>query len=230
MIEKKHAIQIILFSLVACALHALMLQTPFNDYLYTSIAKVVLFILCPLIYFRISKKGTFKGLLSLFLVEDKKTLKLPLILGATVFVFIVIAFVVLQSLIDPVMVDDALADVGINSRNAIFVVMYIVLLNAALEQFFFRGFVFMSLYDLKFKGIAHLYSSVLFAVYHIPVLYDALEWDMLALATLGLVVAGLIFNFLTIKCKSITGPLIVHISANLALNLMIGIYFVFPLG
>ena len=230
MIEKKYAIQIILFSLLACILHALMLQTPFNDYLYTSIAKVILFILCPLIYFIVSKDGTFRGLLYLFLVEDRRTLKLPLILGATVFVFIVIAFVFLQSHIDPVMVDDALADVGINSRNAIFVVMYIVLLNAALEQFFFRGFVFMSLYGLNVKGIAHIYSAVLFAVYHIPVLYDALEWGMLALATLGLVVAGLIFNFLTIKCKSITGPLIVHISANLALNLMIGIYFVFPLG
>ena len=166
----------------------------------------------------------------MFLVEDKRSLKLPLILGATVFAFIVIAFVVLQPLIDPVMVDDALAEVGINSRNAIFVVMYIVLLNAALEQFFFRGFVFMSLYAMNVKGIAHIYSSVLFAVYHVPVLYDALEWGMLALATLGLVVAGLIFNSLTIKCKSITGPLIVHISANLALNLMIGIYFVFPLG
>ena len=230
MIEKKYAVKIILFSLVACVLHALMLQTPFNDYLYTSIAKVILFILCPLIYFIVSKDGTFRGLLSLFLVEDRRTLKLPLILGATVFVFIVIAFVFLQSHIDPVMVDDALADVGINSRNAIFVVMYIVLLNAALEQFFFRGFVFMSLYGLNVKGIAHLYSSVLFAVYHIPVLYDALEWGMLILATAGLVVAGLIFNFLTIKCKSITGPLILHISANLALNLMIGIYFVFPLG
>ena len=228
--KNKHVIQITLFSLAACVLHALMLQTPFNDYLYTSIAKVILFILCPLIYFKVSKKGTFRDLLSLFFVEDKKSLKLPLTLGAVVFGFIVIAFMVLQSFIDQTMVDYALADVGINSRNAIFVVMYIVLINAALEQFFFRGFAFMCLYRMNVKVYAHLYSSVLFAVYHIPVLYDALELGMLILATVGLVVAGLIFNFLTVKCKSISGPLIVHISANLALNLMIGIYFVFPLG
>ena len=88
----------------------------------------------------------------------------------------------------------------------------------------------MSLHQMNYKVYAHLYSSVLFAVYHIPVLYDALELGMLILATVGLVGAGLIFNFLTVKCKSISGPLIVHISANLALNLMIGIYFVFPLG
>ena len=228
--KMKYAVMIIFFSLIACVIHALILQTPFNDYLYTSMAKVILFVLCPLMYFKVSKEGTFKELLSLFLVEDKKTLKLPLILGVIVFIFIVVAFIILQPLIDPVMVDDALADVGINSRNAIFVVMYIVLLNAAVEQFFFRGFAFMALYQMKFKRVAHLYSSVLFAVYHIPVLYDALEWGMLALATIGLVVAGLIFNFLAIKCKSLIGPLLVHISANLALNLMIGIYFVFPLG
>ena len=213
---------------MACAFHALMLQTPFNDYLYTSIAKIILFILCPIVYFKVSKEGTFRELLSLFKVKEKRSLRLPFILGGIVFTFIVVAFMILQPLMDQTMVDDALGDIGITPLNAVFVVLYIVLINAALEQLFFRGFVFMTLYRKNFKGYAHLYSALLFAVYHIPVLFNALDLGMLALATIGLVGAGLIFNFLTIKCKSLSGPLIVHISANLALNLMIGVYFVFP--
>jgi membrane protease YdiL (CAAX protease family) len=204
-----------------------MLQTPLNDYLYTSIAKVILFLLIPFLYYKIFKEGTYKELLSLFILKDKRDVKLPLVLGGIVFTFIVVTFIIIRPLIDSAMVDEALANIGITPGNAVFVVLYIVLINAALEQLFFRGFVFMSLYRMGIKPYAHIYSSVLFAVYHIPVLFHALAPGMLILATLGLVVAGLIFNALTVKCKSISGALIVHISANLALNLMIGIYFVF---
>ena len=227
MTKQKQALLITIFSLIACVLHGAMLQTPFNDYLYTSIAKVFLFLLIPLLYYKIFKEGTFKELLSLFILKEKRDAKLPLILGGIVFSFIVITFVIIQPLIDSAMVDEALANIGITPGNAFLVVLYIVLINAALEQLFFRGFIFTSLYRMDMKPYAHIYSSVLFAVYHIPVLYHALDLGMLTLATLGLIVAGLIFNWLTVKCRSISGALIVHISANLALNLMIGIYFVF---
>ena len=223
----KQAQLLTLFSLMTCFLHAILLQTPWNDYLYTSLFKVMVFLLCPILYFKVSKEGTFRELLSLFSVADKKTLKLPIFLGLGVFAFIVAAFVIIAPLIDREMVEYALAEVGITPRNAVFVVLYIVVINAALEQLFFRGFVFMTLHRMNFKRYAHGYSALLFAVYHIPVLYNALTPGMLLLSTVGLVAAGLVFNVLTLKCQSISGSLIVHISANLALNLMIGIYFVF---
>jgi len=225
--KAKQAQLLTLFSLIACVLHAAILATPFNNYLYTSVFKVIVFILCPIIYFKFSKEGTFKDLLSLFSMEDKRNIKLSFVLGLSVFALIVAVFLIMEPLIDRTMVDYALVEVGITPGNAIFVVAYIVIINAALEQLFFRGFIFMSLYRMNFKHYAHIYSSILFAVYHIPVLYNALAPEMLILCTIGLVAAGLIFNALTVKFKSISGSLIVHISANLALNLMIGIYFVF---
>ena len=225
--KSKNVLLLTICSLIACVLHAIMLYTPFNAYVYTSAFKVIVFILCPIIYFKLSKEGSFKGLLSLFSMRGAKNIKLAFLLGIGVFVFIVVTFIILRPFFDSAMVVEALAENGITSGNAFFVFVYIVVINAALEQLFFRGFVFMSLYRMNVKRYAHIYSSVLFSFYHIPLLYNAVAPGILVLCTVGLIVAGLIFNALALKFKSISASLIVHISANLALNLMIGIYFVF---
>ena len=169
MMKNKNVLTLTIFSLIACALHAIMLHTPFNDYVYTSAFKVIVFILCPIIYFRVSGNGNFKDLISLFKMKDKGNLKFSFILGFGVFAFIVAVFMILQPLFDSAMVVDTLAEYGITPGNAVFVFVYIVVINAALEQFFFRGFVFMSLYRMNFKRYAHAFSSLLFAVYHIPI-------------------------------------------------------------
>jgi len=224
----KNVLLITAFSFIACALHAGILQTEFTNYLFTSAFKVFLFLLFPIIYFKVSKDGTFKELLSLFSMKgDKKSISFAFILGSAVFILIVVVFIILRPFFDDAIVADALAANNITPANAIFVFLYIVLINAALEQLFFRGFVFMWLYRKNFRGYAHAYSSVLFSFYHIPILFHAVSTGILILCTIGLVAAGLIFNALAIKCKSISGSLIVHISANLALNMMIGLFFVF---
>ena len=228
MMKNKNILLITLFSLAACILHAAMLQTPFTAYLYTSIAKVIIFISFPALYCAFTSDGNFKDMLSLFSMHgDRKNLRFSLLLGLGTFTFIVLLFTILLPLIDPAVVADALAANSITYRNAIFVFLYIVVINAALEQFFFRGFVFLFLHRKGFKRYAHGYSAVLFAVYHIPILFHAVSLEILILCTVGLTAAGLIFNALTLKCRGIGGSLIVHISANLALNLMIGIHFVF---
>ena len=226
--NNKNILLITLFSLAACILHAAMLQTPFNAYLYTSIAKVIIFILCPALYCLVTKDGKFRDMLSLFSMHgDKRNILFSLLLGLGTFTFIVILFTILLPFIDPAAVADALAANSITYRNAIFVFLYIVVINAALEQFFFRGFVFLYLHRKGVKRYAHGYSALLFALYHVPILFHAVSPGILILCTAGLVAAGLIFNALTLKCNGIGGSLIVHISANLALNLMIGVHFVF---
>jgi len=226
--ENQNVKRLTIYSLIACALHAAILYTPFNAYLYTSAFKVIVFILCPIIYFNSYDSACLREHISLFSMHrNKKNIKLAFLLGFSVFTFIVVAFIIVQPFLDRATIVDALATYEITPDNAIFVFIYIVMINAALEQFFFRGFVFMSLYRMNFKRYAHIYSAVLFSFYHIPILINAVTPAILILCTVGLVVAGLIFNALTVKFNSISGSLIVHISANLALNLMIGIYFIY---
>lgn len=212
-------------SFLVCVMHAVMLHTQFTHYAYTSVFKVILFIMCPMIYFKVSKDGKFRDL---FLIKrDKKYLKLSFVLGFSVFAFILIAFMILRPFLDGAMIIDALAKNGITGDNFPFVFIYIVLINAALEEIFFRGFVFMTLYRMNFKRYAHVYSCLLFTFYHVAILKDAVSLGVFIFCIAGLAVAGLIFNNLVTRCKSMTGSLVVHISANLSLNLIVSVYYLF---
>jgi hypothetical protein len=225
--KQKYFWLLIIFSLAACVLHALMLISPFNNYALTSGAKIVLFTLFPLIYLRFAKDGSFKDFFKLR-GGDKKFIKISCALGAGVFAVIWIAFFFVRWFIDRSMVLEALHNNGITRDNFFLVFIYVVLINAALEQLFFRGFVFGILHrhSKGLKAFAHVYSSVLFSVYHIPILREAVTPAMMIFCVAGLVAAGLIFNALVVRCKCITGALIVHISANFALNTIV-LYYLF---
>ena len=55
--KNKNILLVTIFSIVACGLHAAILNTQFNYYVYSSSMKVIFFILCPVMYFVISKDG-----------------------------------------------------------------------------------------------------------------------------------------------------------------------------
>lgn len=212
-------------SLAACILHAVMLHTQFNYYLYTSAFKVVLFILTPIIYFMFSSDGKFKDIASLKC--SKKNVRLSFIVGFGVFVFILAAFIIVRPFLDETMIVGALENNGITSGNFVLVFIYIIFINAALEELFFRGFIFFTLYRMNLKIYAHIYSCLLFAIYHVAILNNAVSLGMLIFLIAGLAAAGLIFNYFALRCKSISGSLIVHVSANLALNSIVSIYYLF---
>jgi len=208
-----------LFSLAACVLHASILFTPFNFYLYSSAFKIFLFIAFPLIFYRLVLKENFTR--TLFVKGNGRNILLSFALGVGVFLFIWGAFFLFRPLIDSQLIADALDVNGITPDNFHFVFIYIVLINATLEQVFFRGFVFQTLHRKGHKGYAHAYSSGLFSLYHVPIIWGAVSWEILLLSVVGLVVAGLIFNFLAVKCKNLAGSIIVHVSANFALNTIV---------
>jgi membrane protease YdiL (CAAX protease family) len=223
--SRKSLLMITLLSISVCIAHALVLHTEFNNYAFTSAVKIVLFLLCPFIYFRLSKAGEFKTTISL--KGDKKNTKLSLFLGIFVFAFILVAFVtIFRPLLEQTMITSALSEVGITRNNYMIAFFYVILINAALEEVFFRGFIFLELYRMNFKVYAYIFSAVLFALYHVSVLRDGGTPGLLLLGIIGLVFAGLIFNELARRCDSIVGSLIVHASANLAINL-IGVYYMY---
>jgi len=210
---------ITIISIVACILHASMLVLPFNNYLYSSVFKVFLFVSIPMFYYRFALKEKFTNYI--FVKGDTRYIKLSLLLGMGVFLFIWGVFFLLRPFIDNQLIMDALDSNGITRDNFHFVFIYIVLINAILEQVFFRGFIFMTLHRMGFKGYAHVYSSLLFSLYHVPIIWGGVSWDIMLLCVFGLVVAGLIFNVLAAKCKNLAGSIIVHVSANIALNTIV---------
>jgi membrane protease YdiL (CAAX protease family) len=133
---------LIIFAVLPCVLHAAMLQTPFNFYVYTSALKVFLFILSPMIFFAVFKGGKFTGVLP----RKGENLRLSFVTGACVFAVILGAFAVVRPNLDEAEIIGALEGNGITAGNFLPVFIYVVLINAALEEIFFRGFVFQTLF------------------------------------------------------------------------------------
>ena len=107
---------------------------------------------------------------------------------------------------------------GITGGNFIFVSLYISLANSFLEEFFFRGFAFLSLKSYIGRKLAYIFSPALFAFYHGGMLAGMFFWWVYLVLLAGLFVGGCIFNYLNEKSESIYTSWITHMFANFAIN------------
>jgi membrane protease YdiL (CAAX protease family) len=94
------------------------------------------------------------------------------------------------------------------------------LINSFLEEFFFRGFVFLNVYETGNKGWAYLFSALLFALYHIAIFATWFNIPLMLLALFGLMVIGFVFNYLDTLSNNFLNSYLVHIFANLAIVLI----------
>ena len=211
---KNYVITSIIFStFVMCLVDGVILP----PYLYKSIIKIVLFLLIPMIYF-IVYKGKNEYLKKLF-VPKKKDFLLALLLGVGVFAVIMTAYFVLGAHIDLSAIKDSLtAGIGVTADNFIYVAIYISFVNSLLEEFFFRGFAFLILKQEINKKFAYIFSSAMFALYHVGMTSGWFNIFIYILAMLGLFIGGCIFDFLNEKCENIYPSWLVHMCANFAIN------------
>ena len=107
---------------------------------------------------------------------------------------------------------------GITADNFIYVSLYISLMNSFLEEFFFRGYGFITLKKYSNRLLAYVFSSSLFALYHVGMLIGMFNFGVLALLLLGLIVGGCIFNYLNESNDNIYPSWFVHMFANFAIN------------
>lgn len=215
---KRNATLITSLSLFACLVHGAMLYTPFNDYFHTSAVKFALFMICPVIYLAISKDYRLKDLF--FLTGNAKSIKYSFLFGVIVFIAVFIGFLIVRPWLDYSMIIGAMSNVGITKENYIFIALYYVVVNVALEELFFRGFIFLTLYKIGYKYYAHIYSSLLFAIYHVAIMRYGVSPGLLLLSTLGLIAVGLLFNEITRRCNNVIGSYAVHTCASLAISII----------
>ena len=107
---------------------------------------------------------------------------------------------------------------GVNKNNFLFVALYISFANSLLEEFFFRGFAFITLVKKINVKSAYVFSALTFALYHTGMMIAWFEIWVFALALIGLFAGGCIFNWLNSCCKNIYPSWIVHMCANFAIN------------
>lgn len=204
---------IVVFSLLVTGVDAVL----HPDYFVKIPVKVVFFLVLPVLFF-VKNKSDFKEFKKLFVFKRSGILK-SLLLGLGVYAVIVGGYLLTRNIIDFSGVTSNLTEgMGITADNFIYVSLYISLMNSFLEEFFFRGYGFVTLKKYTSRKTAYIFSSAMFAVYHIGMLVGMFNIGALALLLFGLILGGCIFNYLNEVNDNIYSSWFVHMFANFAIN------------
>ncbi len=206
-------LSVLLFSLAVTYIDAVV-QPPYFSKIPI---KILFFLILPLLYFVIWREE-WKEFAALFRFRTRGLL-LSVLLGAAIFSVILGTYFITCGFIDFSGVTSSLtSEMGITADNFLWVAVYISVMNSFLEEFFFRGFGFITLKKYVDRKFAYIFSPILFAVYHVGMLLGMFHPAVLALILIGLIAGGLIFNALNDRLGNLYPSWFVHMAANFAIN------------
>ena len=215
MTNKKRTFAIMIITVIACIIMAIVDGVIQPDYVVKSSVKLVRFLSLPMIYAIFDKEIDIKSLFK----ANRRGMKTAFLLCIPVFVIILGAYLLLKDVFDFSAVTASLtANIGVNKHNFVFVALYISFVNSLLEEFFFRGFAFLVLRKTASDRFAYTFSAAAFALYHIAIMTGWFSVVVFAITMVGLFAGGLIFNFLNTKSNNIYTSWFVHMFANFAIN------------
>ncbi|QHS23647.1 CPBP family intramembrane metalloprotease [Virgibacillus sp. MSP4-1] len=221
--KRKHVFTLIFLSLISCFLMFMIEQVFKATYVPKSLAKIFLFLFVPLLVIRLIWKQRILVFLNLKEI-DWNRLRGGFGLGIAAFIIVLLSFILLKDFINlDGITGDLRSRLNITLETYIFVAIYITFGNSLLEEFFFRGFIFLKLYQANYKTFAYLFSSSLFAIYHMAIFATWFNIWLTLLAIIGLFTIGIIFCWLNTKSNNFLNSWILHILADIAV-VSIGFY------
>ncbi|MBI9011882.1 MAG: CPBP family intramembrane metalloprotease [Clostridiales bacterium] len=178
-------------------------------YLIKTLIKLPLFTMYPMYTIR---KMSFE--------IKRKEFKPVILLSVFVFLVIIIAFLVLNSFINFYTIQNDFKNrMQISTAQFMWAGIYTIVINALIEEIFFRGFIFMKLLKEN-RFLAYLISAGLFAMYHMAIFKTWFSLPIFLLIMFGLFVGGLIFSYFVEKTNSFLASYMIHVSADLAVVLI----------
>ena len=184
-------------------------------YAVKSLIKMVMFLLIPTLYGLFNKDVNIKGLIK----PDKKGFTFALMLGLGVYGVVLGAYFIFKDVFDFSALTKSLNETtGVNKENFIFVAIYISFINSFLEEFFFRGFSFITLKKFFSQKFAYVFSSMTFSLYHIAMMIGWFGLPVIVISLAGLFAGGMIFNKFDEKNENIYLSWLIHMFANFATN------------
>ena len=224
--SKKETLLVVTLVLIGCSIMAFIDGVISPSYYIKSLIKLILFLVLPFTYCLLSKQISFKSLFYF----NKKEFLFSLVLGISVYIFILGSYFILGPYFDLSNITLSLQNnIGVNKGNFAFVALYISFINSLLEEFFFRGFAFLGLKKVSSKRFAYIFSSSAFALYHVAFMVDWFAPPLFILMVAGLFIAGMLFNWLNDRNGNIYSSWLVHMFANFSINtigfILFGILF-----
>ena len=208
-------IQIPILVTIACVIMAIVDSVIQPGYAIKSGVKIILFLLIPIVYALFNKEINIRKLMK----PTKSGIVAALCLGGAVYIVILGAFLILRNVFDFSALTTSLnKTTGVNKSNFLWVAIYISFINSLLEEFFFRGFSFIALKKFTTRKFAHVFSSLIFSLYHIAMMVGWFGISVVIISLLGLFAGGLIFNKFDEKNENIYLSWLTHMFANFATN------------
>ncbi len=214
MTNKANACGIMLLTVICCGAMAFIETMVEPAYAVKSAAKAAIFLLFPLLFSKAAKLKLFDH----SFVLDKKSLVKLLALGALIYAVIIGGYALTATVFDYASLVESLStDQKVDNDSFVGVALYISFCNSFLEEFLFRFVAFIQLSKYTAGKTAYLFSSVIFAVYHIAMIGTSFPPLLLALALVGLVAGGVIFDYVDEKNGSIYNSWMIHMCADFAI-------------
>ena len=177
--------------------------------------KILIFLGCSALYILITRDRTP---LTVFRRPHSAALRLAGLLAAGTLAIILGGYALLSPWLDLSAITGNLGTKeGITAATFPLAALYISFGNSLLEEFFFRGFAFLTLKKAGFGLFAWFFSALSFALYHVCIMGSWFHPVLFLLLTAGLALSGLLFNWLD-RNGSIWPSWLVHMAANLAIN------------
>lgn len=207
--------QIPILVIIACIIMAIIDAIIQPGYIIKSLVKIIVFLLIPVIYAFFERDIDLRKLI----MPQKKGIFIALMLGVVVYAVVLGAYFIFRNVFDFSALTKSLGETtGVTKSNFLYVSIYISFVNSLLEEFFFRGFSFITLKKETSRGFAYIFSSAAFALYHIAMMIGWFSLSVILISLLGLFAGGLIFNRFDEKNEHIYLSWLVHMFANFATN------------
>lgn len=201
--------------IIACIVMGIVDAVIQPGYAIKSAIKIIMFLLIPIVYGLFLKEFNIKNLMK----PDKKGLCIAICLGFVIYGVVLGAYWIFKDVFDFSALTGSLNETtGVNKSNFIWVAIYISFVNSLLEEFFFRGFSFITLKKLTSRRFAYVFSSMAFALYHIAMMIGWFGLPVILISLVGLFIGGMIFNRFDEKSENIYLSWLIHMFANFATN------------
>lgn len=201
--------------IIACIVMGIVDAVIQPGYAIKSAIKIIMFLLIPIVCGLFLKEFNIKNLMK----PDKKGLCIALCLGFVIYGVVLGAYWIFKDVFDFSALTGSLNETtGVNKSNFIWVAIYISFVNSLLEEFFFRGFSFITLKKLTSRRFAYVFSSMAFALYHIAMMIGWFGLPVILISLVGLFIGGMIFNRFDEKSENIYLSWLIHMFANFATN------------
>lgn len=100
---------------------------------------------------------------------------------------------------------------NITKNIFILVALYITFVNSFIEEFFFRGFVYLNMENSIAKIPRMIFSGVLFGMYHMGIFLTWFDSWLIMLCVLALSLVGILLCYINGKTKNFLNSWLIHI-------------------